>query len=149
MNTFNKFYKFGSQVKPKMALYSLGIVFFISVVNLIKGVTTVSIFTLLETCIVAFIVALIEHFSFKNYDILSKDKKRKNTILWTVVTNILIVGAAIIFKWFPIIEPWLGVLLFIILQCAIIAMRYSIYVMNLVDTNDLNNKLKKYQSTNK
>ncbi len=27
MDAFNKFYKFGSQVKPKMALYSLGIVF--------------------------------------------------------------------------------------------------------------------------
>lgn len=148
MDIFNKFYKFGSEVKPKASLYCLGIVFFISIVNLCFNVTTINILTLVQTFIISLIVSLIEYFCFNNYDELSKEKKKTNTIIWAILTNIIIISSSIIFKWFPPLSLWAIITLLVILECSIIAMRYSIYIVNLSDTKDLNNNLKKYKKNN-
>jgi hypothetical protein len=145
---FNKFYRFGSDVKPKASLYCLGIVFFISIINLCFDITMISILTLFQTFIVSLSVALIEYFSFNNYDVLSKEKKRTNTIIWAILTNIIIISSSIIFKWFSPLPLWAVIVLLIILEGSIIAMRYSIYIVNLTDTKNLNTKLKKYQRDN-
>ncbi|WP_053955023.1 hypothetical protein [Inediibacterium massiliense] len=145
MNMFNRFYRFGSVVKPKASLYCLGIVFFISITNLCFDITTIHILTLLQTFVVSMVIALIEYFSFNNYDELSKEKKKTNTIIWAILTNIIIVSSSIIFKWFPTLPLWTIIVLFIILEISIISMRYSIYIINLADTKDLNSKLQKYQ----
>ncbi|MGL5380270.1 hypothetical protein [Clostridium sp.] len=147
MEMFNKFYRFGSEVKPKASLYSLGIVFFIAIVNLIFGITTISIFTLLETFIISLLIALLEYYFFHNYEDLSRKKNKTNTIIWAILSNLIVISSAVIFSWFPIL-PLLGnILLIIILNISIVAMRYSIYVVNLVDTKNLNSKLQKFQKT--
>lgn len=145
MNTFNKFYKFGSEVKPKAALYCFGIVFFIAIANLCFDILTVDILTLLQVFIVSMIVAIIEYISFNNYDELSNEKKKINTIIWAILTNIIIIVSAIMFKWFPPLPLWAVLGALFILEAGIIAMRYSIYVVNIADTKDLNIKLKKFQ----
>lgn len=145
MNMFNKFYRFGSELKPKASLYCLGIVFFICITNLFFHITTVDILTLLETFVVSLIVAFIEYFYFNSYDELSKENKKTNTIIWAILTNIIIVLSAILFKWFPPLPLWAVITLLVVLECAIVAMRYSIYIVNLADTKDLNSRLKKYQ----
>lgn len=75
--------------------------------------------------------------------------KKKNTIIWAVLSNIIIIFSAVIFDWFPSITVSVSVLLLVILEISIIAMRYSIYIVNLTDTNDLNAKLQKYQEYKK
>ncbi|MGL5150832.1 MAG: hypothetical protein ACRC7N_09720 [Clostridium sp.] len=146
MEMFNKFYRFGSEIKPKASLYCLGIVFFIAIVNLFFGTTTISIFTLFETFIIAFLVALIEYYFFHNYDELSKEKKKTNTALWAILSNIIIISSAVVFSWFPSLPLWGNLLLIFVLECAVVAMRYSIYVVNLVDTKDLNSKLERFKN---
>ncbi|MEG0371771.1 MAG: hypothetical protein RR645_05705 [Clostridium sp.] len=148
MEMFNKFYRFGSVVKPKASLYCLAIVFFIAITNFCFGITTISILTLIQTFIVSLVVALIEYFSFKNYDELSNKKKKTNTIIWAILTNLIIISLSIVFSWFPLLPLWAVVILIIVLEISIIAMRYSIYVVNLVDTKNLNNKLQRYQQDN-
>lgn len=145
MNLFNKFYKFGSDVKPKASLYSLALVLFISITNLFNRIVYVKILTLVECFFIALAVALIEYFLFNNYDELSKEKKTSNTIVWAILTNIILIASSIIFNLFPPLPIWGYVILVIVLQISLIAMRYSIYVVNLSDTEELNNKLKKYQ----
>ena len=66
-----------------------------------------------------------------------------------VLSNIIIIFSAVIFDWFPSITVSVSVLLLVILEISIIAMRYSIYIVNLTDTNDLNAKLQKYQEYKK
>ena len=145
MNLFNKFYKFGSDVKPKASLYSLALVLFISVANLFNGIVYVKILTLLECFFIALVIALIEYFLFNNYDELSKEKKTSNTIIWAILTNIIVITSSVIFNLFPPLPLWGYIILIAVLEISLIAMKYSIYVVNLSDTEDLNNKLKKYQ----
>lgn len=148
MEMFNKFYRFGSEIKPKASLYCLGIVFFISIVNFLFGTTTISIFTLLQSFFISLLVSLIEYFFFHNYEGLSKKKKKTNTIIWTILTNIIVISAAVLFSWFPTLPLWGTLFLVLILEFSIVAIRYSIYVVNLLDTKDLNFKLQKFQSKN-
>ncbi len=149
MEMFNKIYKFGSIVKPKASLYCLGIIFFIYIYNLFNDIYSVNILIILETFIASIIIALIEYYYFNNYDELSDVKRKKNTIIWAVLSNIIIIFSAVIFDWFPSITVSVSVLLLVILEISIIAMHYSIYIVNLTDTNDLNDKLQKYQEYKK
>ncbi|MEG0708535.1 MAG: hypothetical protein RR427_12080, partial [Cellulosilyticaceae bacterium] len=82
---------------------------------------------------------------FKNYDELPKERKKTNTIIWAILANILIILSSTLFKWFPPLPLWGIIILLIVLECALIAMRYSIYIVNLSDTKALNNKLQKFQ----
>ena len=68
-------------------------------------------------------------------------KERKTLLFGVVLSNIIIIFSAVIFDWFPFITVSVSVLLLVILEISIIAMRYSIYIVNLTDTNDLNAKL--------
>lgn len=149
MNMFNKFYKYGSEIKAKAALYCLAIVFFISIANLCSGIITVNIITLLQAFIASGIVAIVEHLSFRNYDELSSEKKKTNTAIWAIVTNVIFIGSSVVFAWFPALPVWAIVVLLIVLEGGIIAMRYMIYIVNVADTLDLNKKLQKYQKDTK
>lgn len=148
MKCFNKFYRFGSEIKPKAALYSWGIIFFIALANLYKGNSLISILTLVETFMVAFLVALVEYFAFKNYEVVSIGIRKRNTIIWALLTNVIIIGFSIIFSWFPDLTIFIKIILLLVLQCGIVAMRYSIYVVNMVDSKELNSALENFQSKN-
>lgn len=149
MSIFNKIYKFGSTIKPKASLYCLGIIFFIGFSNLCFSISTIDILTLVQCFLISLLIAVIEYIYFDNYDELSPKKKKRNTINWAILTNIFIISSSVLFKWFPPLPLWATIVLLIALQLAIVAMRYSIYIVNLSDTTDLNNKLKKYQDNNK
>lgn len=139
MNLFNKFYKFSSDVKPKASLYSLALVLFISIANLFNRIVYVKILTLVECFFISLAIALVEYCLFNNYDELSKEKKTSNTIVWAILTNIIVIVSSIIFNLFPPLPIWGYVILVIVLEISLIAMRYSIYVVNLSDTEELNN----------
>lgn len=99
----------------------------------------VKILTLVECFFISLAIALVEYCLFNNYDELSKEKKTSNTIVWAILTNIIVIASSIIFNLFPPLPIWGYALLVIVLEISLIAMRYSIYVVNLSDTEELNN----------
>lgn len=145
IRNFNNFYKLGTTIKLKASLYTIGILFFVCICNLFLGNTSVNIFNIFEIFIVSFIVAIIEFACFYNYDDLDKKTRNRNTAIWAISANILFISSAFIFNWFIGIKPWAVFLLLLVLEGGLLALRYSIYLINKADTKSLNEGLKKFQ----
>lgn len=145
LNEFNRFYKFGTIVKQKAALFTIAILFTLCVYNLWLGIDTIQIIHAIQAFIISGIVAFIEYGLFHNYEDLNSSCKKKNTLIWFVVANFIFIGSAVLFNWYSNIPVWGSVVLLFILESGLIALRYSIYVMNELDSKALNKNLKTYQ----
>ena len=66
-------------------------------------------------------------------------------MLWGILANIAFLGGALGFGWFRGAPVWAGITLVVILEGAIVAMWYAMWLERKWDTRDLNRNLKKYQ----
>ena len=66
-------------------------------------------------------------------------------VLWAVLANAAFLGGALGFGWFRGIPVWAGVVLTVILEAAMFAMWYAMWLEQKWDTRDLNRNLKKFQ----
>ena len=144
MNGFNRFYLWGVKMKYHMGIYTVAGVFFKAIVNALQGVYTVDSLTMLEMLVVSMLFACAETAIFPEGRAFGDSLGR--TALWAVLANVAFLGGALGFGWFRGIPVWGGIVLAaVILEGAMVAMWYAMWLERKWDTRDLNRNLKKYQ----
>lgn len=143
MSGFNRFYLWGLKMKYHMGIYAVAGVFFKAIVNALQGVYTVDTLTMLEMLVVSMLFACAETAIFPEGMAFGDSKGR--IVLWAVLANVVFVGGALCFGWFRGIPAWGGIVLTVILEAAMFAMWYAMWLEKKWDTRDLNRNLKKYQ----
>ena len=143
MSGFNRFYLWGLKMKYHMSIYTVAGVFFKAIVNALQGVYTVDSLMMLEMLLVSMVFASIETAIFTEEHPFGDSKGR--VALWAVLANVAFLGGALGFGWFRGVPVWAGVLLVVILEGAMVAMWYAMWLERKWDTRDLNRNLKKFQ----
>ena len=143
MNGFNRFYLWGLKMKYHMSTYTVAGIFFKAIVNALQGVYSVDSLTMLQMLVVSMLFASAETAIFPEGKAFGDSLGR--TVLWGVLANIAFLGGALGFGWFRGIPVWGGVLLVVILEGAMVAMWYAMWLERKWDTRDLNRNLKKFR----
>jgi len=143
MKVFNKFYLWAAGMKYHMAIYTIAAVFVKSIVNLIMGISSVDILSMLQMLIVSLVFACAESILFpqgKEWGVTGW-----RVVLWAVLANALYIGAAVVFKWFAGIPVWGGILITAVMEFGLAAMWYVLWLENKRDNKSLNSNLKEFQ----
>ena len=143
MNGFNRFYLWGVKMKYHMGIYTVAGVFFKAIANALQGVYTVDSLTMLQMLVVSMLFASAETAIFPEGKAFGDSLGR--TALWALLANVAFLGGALGFGWFWGIPVWGGIVLAVILEGAMVAMWYAMWLERKWDTRDLNRNLKKYQ----
>ena len=143
MSGFNRFYLWGVKMKYHMSIYTVAGIFFKTIVNVLQGVYTVDILTMLQMLVVSMLFACAETAIFTETHPFGESTGR--TVLWAVLANVAFLGGALGFGWFRGIPIWVGVVLVVILEGAMVAMWYAMWLEKKWDSRNLNRNLKKYQ----
>ena len=143
MNGFNRFYLWGLKMKYHMSTYTVAGIFFKAIVNALQGVYSVDSLTMLQMLVVSMLFASAETAIFTETHPFGESTGK--TVLWAVLANVAFLGGALGFGWFRGIPGWGGVLLVVILEGAMVAMWYAMWLERKWDTRDLNRNLKKFQ----
>ena len=143
MNGFNRFYLWGVNMKYHMGIYTVAGVFFKAIANALQGVYTVDSLTMLQMLVVSMLFASAETAIFPEGKAFGDSLGR--TALWALLANVAFLGGALGFGWFRGIPVWGGIVLAVILEGAMVAMWYAMWLERKWDTRDLNRNLKKYQ----
>ncbi len=144
MKVFNKFYLWAANMKYHMAIYTVAAIFVKSIMNLIIGDFSVEILTMLQMLFVSLAFACAETLLFpqgKEWGVTGW-----RLVLWAILANILYIGAAIVFHWFPGIPVWCSILSVVIMECGLFAMWYVLWLENKQDNQCLNCNLKEFQN---
>lgn len=143
MKKFNNFYLWAANMKYHMALYTVAAVFVKSITNLIMGQYSVESLTMLQMLFVSLVFACAESFLFpqgKEWGVTGW-----RMVLWAVLANMLYIGAAIVFGWFPGIPVWCGIVAVAFVEIGLFAMWYALWLENKNDNRCLNCNLKEFQ----
>ena len=143
MNGFNRFYLWGVNMKYHMGIYTVAGVFFKAIANALQGVYTVDSLTMLQMLVVSMLFASAETAIFPEGKAFGDSLGR--TALWALLANVAFLGGALGFGWFRGIPVWGGIVLAVILEGAMVAMWYAMWLERKWDTRDLNRNLKKFQ----
>lgn len=143
MNGFNRFYLWGVKMKYHMGIYTVAGIFFKAIFNALQGVYSVDSLTMLEMLVVSVLFASAETAIFPEGKELGDSRWR--TALWAALANVLYIGGALAFGWFRGIPVWGGVVLVVILEAAMVAMLYAMWLEKRWDTRNLNRNLQKFQ----
>ena len=143
MNGFNRFYLWGLKMKYHMSTYTVAGIFFKAIVNALQGVYSVDSLTMLQMLVVSMLFASAETAIFPEGKAFGDSLGR--TALWALLANVAFLGGALGFGWFRGIPVWGGIVLAVILEGAMVAMWYAMWLEQKWDTRDLNRNLKKYQ----
>ena len=141
MKQFLRFYAWGVEVKLYMSIYTAAVVFFQGITEVLQGRYTISVWVLLEMLLVSFAFAAIQ------YAVLPAGQwsSKARLAAWAACANVLYIGSALGFGWFRGIPVWGGIVLIVILEAALVAMYYALWLQQHWDTEDLNRSLKAYQ----
>ena len=143
MNGFNRFYLWGLKMKYHMSIYTVAGIFFKAIANALQGVYSVDTLTMLEMLVVSMVFASAETVIFPEGKVLGDSLWR--TALWVVLANVLFLGGALMLGWFRGIPLWGGILLVVILEAAMSAMLYAMWLEKRWDTENLNRSLQIFQ----
>ena len=143
MEYFNRFYLWGVKMKYHMGIYTVAGIFFKAICNALQGVYSVDSLTMLQMLVVSMVFASAETAIFPEGKPLGDSLWR--TVLWAVLANVLFLGGALGFGWFRGIPVWGGALLVVILEGAMAAMLYAMWLEKRWDTKNLNRSLQKFQ----
>ena len=143
MNGFNRFYLWGLKMKYHMSTYTVAGIFFKAIVNALQGVYSVDSLTMLQMLVVSMLFASAETAIFTETHPFGESTGR--TVLWAVLANVAFLGGALGFGWFRGAPVWTGITLIVILEGAIVAMWYAMWLEKKWDTRNLNRNLKKFQ----
>ena len=143
MSGFNRFYLWGVKMKYHMGIYTVAGVFFKAIANALQGVYTVDSLTMLQMLVVSMLFASAETAIFPEGKAFGDSLGR--TALWALLANVAFLGGALGFGWFRGIPVWGGAVLIVVLEAAMFAMWYAMWLERKWDTRDLNRNLKKFQ----
>ena len=141
MKQFLRFYAWGVEVKLYMSIYTAAVVFFQGITEVLQGRYTISVWVLLEMLLVSFVFAAIQ------YAVLPAGhwSSKKGLAVWVVCANVLYIGGALVFGWFPGVPLWGDILLILLLECGLVAVWFGEQVACWRDTRALNRSLRKFQ----
>lgn len=132
-------------MKFHMAIYTLALVFFKALVNLLTGVYAVDSLTMLQMLLVSMAVAILESFLFPDGQDLPKELMPRRTVWWALMCNVGFLGGALAFRWFAGVPAWGAAILLVWLELGLAAMWFGLHVALKKDTRQLNKKLLEYQ----
>ena len=141
MKGFLHFYSWGMEVKLYMSIYTAAVVFFQGITEVLQGRYTISVWVLLEMLLVSFVFAAIQYAVLPAGNWSSK----KGLAVWVVCANVLYIGGALVFGWFPGVPLWGDILLMVLLECGLVAVWFGEQVACGRDTRALNRSLRKFQ----
>lgn len=145
MNTFLKLYRWGIGIKLYLSIYTLGLLFFKCLYELLMGSSSVPVLAIFEMIVVAFLLSLLQWFCFPPHRDLAKRALFGRTAVWAVGSNLFIVGGTLLFGWFSEVPLWGGAVLIVILEIGLAALWLAVYLAQQMDTKHLNSRLKAYQ----
>ena len=141
MKQFLRFYAWGMEVKLYMSIYTAAVVFFQGITEVLQGRYAISVWVLLEMLLVSFVFAAIQ------YVILPAGEwsSRGRLAAWAVCANVLYIGSALVFGWFPGVHLWGNIVLVAMLEVSLWAIWFGEQVARWRDTRALNRSLRKFQ----
>lgn len=145
MKEFLHFYRWGMEVKLNMAIYTIALIFFKSIVALTQGESSVNIWLMLEMLLVSFAFAILQYALFPGDRTLPRRELAIRTAVWAVCGNVLYAGGAVAFGWFAGVPLWGAAVLALVLEGGLWAMWFGDQVARRRDTKTLNDKLRSYQ----
>ena len=141
MKQFLRFYAWGVEVKLYMSLYTTTLVVFQGITEALQGRFAASVWIMLEMLLVSFVFAAIQYAVLPAGNWSSK----KGLAVWVVCANVLYIGGALVFGWFPGVPLWGDILLMVLLECGLVAVWFGEQVACWRDTRALNRSLRKFQ----
>ena len=141
MKGFLHFYSWGMEVKLYMSIYTAAAVFFQGITEVLQGRYSISVWVLLEMLLVSFGFAAIQYAVLPAGNWTSK----KGLAVWVVSANVLYIGGALVFGWFPGVPLWGDILLIAMLECGLWAVWFGEQVACWRDTRALNRSLRQFQ----
>ena len=141
MKGFLHFYSWGMEVKLYMSIYTAAVVFFQGITEVLQGRYSISVWVLLEMLLVSFGFAAIQYAVLPAGNWTSK----KGLAVWFISANVLYIGGALVFGWFPGVPLWGDILLIAMLECGLWAVWFGEQVACWRDTRALNQSLRQFQ----
>ena len=141
MKGFLHFYSWGMEVKLYMSIYTAAVVFFQGITEVLQGRYSISVWVLLEMLLVSFGFAAIQYAVLPAGNWTSK----KGLAVWVVSANVLYIGGALVFGWFPGVPLWGDILLIAMLECGLWTVWFGEQVACWRDTRALNRSLRQFQ----
>ena len=140
MKGFLHFYSWGMEVKLYMSIYTAAVVFFQGITEVLQGRYSISVWGLLEMLLVSFVFAAIQ------YAVLPAGSwsSQKGLAVWAFSANVLYIGGALVFGWFPGVPLWGDILLIAMLECGLWAVWFGEQVACWRDTRALNRSLRQF-----
>lgn len=144
MKFFLKLYRWSMQMKLRMGIYIIALLFCKAVWNLCCNIETVKIVEIFTIGLTCFIFAVLETVILPEYNY-----TKTRTIIWVIVANIIFVSSSLYFGWFKGVSTIGAILLFALLEVGLVMMWYGDNIVMKADTHVLNKQLKKYQDNQK
>ena len=141
MKQFLRFYCWGIEVKLYMSLYTTALVVFQAITEALQGRFAVNAWIMLEMLLVSFVFSAIQYAVLPAGNWSSK----KGLAVWAVSANVLYIGGALVFGWFPGVPLWGDIVLIAILEISLWAIWFGEQVACWRDTRALNRSLRKFQ----
>ena len=141
MKQFLRLYAWGVEVKLYMSIYTAAVVFFQGITEVLQGRYAISVWIMLEMLLVSFVFAAIQYAVLPAGNWSSK----KGLAVWVVCANVLYIGGALVFGWFPGVPLWGDIVLIAILEISLWAIWFGEQVARWRDTRALNRSLRKFQ----
>ena len=145
MKEFLRFYRWGMEVKLYMSIYTLALVFFRGIVAVLQGEDSVNVWIMLEMLLVSFAFACAQYVLLPVGQTFERPERRRRTVVWTVLGNLLFLGGAAVFRWFPGLPGWGTAVLVAMLELGLLAMWFGDQVARRRDTQALNEGLRRFQ----
>ncbi|MEA5059572.1 MAG: hypothetical protein VB049_06010, partial [Candidatus Pelethousia sp.] len=138
MKRFARFYNWAFGVKLNMGIYTIALLFANGIFVLLTGGNSIVVWTILQMTLTAFAVSSLQYACFPPHKDLDKPALRGRTILWGLGSNVLFIGASVIFNWFSGIPGWGTWILILMLEFALVAMWVAIHITQKLETDELN-----------
>lgn len=132
-------------MKSHMELYTMALLFVKGVLGFFYGLTSISIFTMLEMLIAGMAVSCIECACFPQGEEFVKQELLMRTGIWAGCTNLILIGGAVLFDWFGVNSAIIAVILIVVLELGLIAMWVGFHIAEKIDTRVLNQGLGNFQ----
>lgn len=144
MRTYLLMYRWAMGMKPRMGLYTVGLVFFKAIWNMTQSVWSVDILDLGTMWAAAFAFALVESAIFPEG--LDAHQHPLRTVLWAAAGNAAFLGGALGFGWFRGVPLWAAAALVVVLELGLFSMWFGTHVVMRADSAQLNQSLRRFQA---
>lgn len=144
MNTYLKLYRWAMQMKLRMGIYTICLLFCKIVWNWFLGIQTVKSVDILTIWVVCLLFSMLETVILPAYEYTVF-----RTIIWAVTANIIFGFGALILGWFQGVSLWGIIILFGFLELSLALMWFGDNIAMKADTARLNKQLKEYQKRQK